>query len=333
VIGLVNSMPGEARRHTEQQFRDILSAAVSDVPVELRFFSLEASSHDRAHAGAHRASGRPHYDDMATLEAAAPDGLIVTGMPPRAASLTDEPYWPKLTELVDFATDAEIPTVWSCLAAHAAVLYLDGIERQRLPQKLLGLVDCTRTEAEHPIMGGLPWRWQMPHSRYNDLPEQALATSGYRVLSRSAVAGADIFVRETGPLFLFCQGHPEYDAHTLLREYRRDVRQFLTGERDTFPAEPDNYFGPEVSALLAGFRNRALRKRRIDMFEAFPMDACAAELRHAWRNLAIGLYANWLTHVAERKMRRAEGGGVALTGAAARLADMGAAPPLGAAAE
>jgi homoserine O-succinyltransferase len=301
VIGLVNSMPGEARRHTEQQFRSVLSAAVRDVPVELRFFSLEGAAHGRAHP---RTPERPHYDDTAMLEAAAPDGLIVTGMPPRAALLSEEPYWPKMTELVDFACEAEIPTVWSCLAAHAAVFYLDGIERRRMPQKLSGLVECARTEAEHPIMGGLPQRWQVPHSRYNDLPEDRLRSNGYRILSRSGAAGADIFVRDTGPLFLFCQGHPEYDAQTLLREYRRDVRQFLAGERDAFPAEPDNYFGPEVTARLAAFRARALADRRVALFEDFPMEACAAELEHGWRDIAVGLYANWLGHVAERKLRR-----------------------------
>jgi len=312
VIGLVNSMPGEARRHTEQQFRAILSAAVRDVPVELRFFSLEAPRRGRTHAGARAAAGQPHYDDTATLEAAPPDGLIVTGMPPRAASLRDEPYWPKLTLLADFAVDAGIPTVWSCLAAHAAVLYFDGIERRRLPQKLSGVVDCVRTEAEHPATGGLPRRWRVPHSRYNDIAERDLLARGYRILSRS-VAGPDgfapdLFAKDAGAPFLFCQGHPEYDTQALLREYRRDVRQFLAGERDGFPQAPQDYFGPDATARLAAFRAHALRERRIDTLEKFPLAACVADLTHGWSDLAVGLYANWLAQVAERKARGERGG-------------------------
>ena len=81
VIALVNSMPGEAQRQTEQQFGGILAATGRDV--ELRFYSLDAER-------------PPHYQDSAALRGAPPDGLIVTGMPPRAASLADEPYWPKL---------------------------------------------------------------------------------------------------------------------------------------------------------------------------------------------------------------------------------------------
>jgi homoserine O-succinyltransferase len=300
VIGLVNSMPGEARRHTERQFRAILSAAARGRPLELRFFSFDPVASDRAD---------PRYDDIGALEAAAPDGLIVTGAPPRATRLRDEPYWPKLTRLADFAMEAGMPTMWSCLAAHAAVLHLDGIERVRLPQKLSGVVECARTGAGHPAMQDLPQRWHVPHSRYNDLPEHDLLACGYTILSRSDAAGADIFakdtfVKDTGAPFLFCQGHPEYDAHALLREYRRDIRQFLAGERDEFPRAPHGCFGAEVTARLDAFRGRALCERTVDVFENFPMAACLADLRHTWQQVAFGLYGNWLAQVAERKAGR-----------------------------
>ena len=296
VIGLVNSMPGEALGHTERQFRDILSAACGQATPRLRFFTLD----DVSRAG-------PRYDDVAALATAEVDGLIVTGMPPRAASLRDEPYWDKLAALVDFAMEHAIPTVWSCLAAHAAVLHLDGIERQRLPEKLSGLVACTRAETDHALLAGLPERWWMPHSRYNELPTEALRRAGYRLLSHGADAGADagadLFARDDAP-FLFCQGHPEYDAAALLREYRRDIRQFLAGERDSYPAAPRDYLSDAVAPQLAAFHRQALRDRTPDTIAAFPMDACLADLTHSWRDLAIGIYANWLGLVAERQAAR-----------------------------
>jgi homoserine O-succinyltransferase len=280
VIGLVNSMPGEARKATEQQFRAILAA--TGQPADLRVLSLA---------------------DMAHLESDIPDGLIVTGMPPRAGPLSEEPHWRPLTRLVDFASDNAIPTVWSCLAAHAAVLYLDGIERRRLPQKLSGVFDCTRTDTTHPLLSGLPRQWRIPHSRWNELPEADLVASGYHILSRSSASGVDIFVKEAGAEFLFCQGHPEYDAQTLLREYRRDIRQFLSGERDTYPQMPRGYFGQAVTSLLAEFQQRALRERTIESMQAFPTSACTADVRHAWQGLAIGLYANWLSCIASHRVR------------------------------
>jgi len=315
VVGLVNGMPGEAFGHTERQFRAILAEAGGE-QVELRLYSLDGA--------------RPQCHDITALRVAPPDELIVTGMPPRAAALTDEPYWHTLTALVDFAAGRAVPTVWSCLAAHAAVLYLDGIERRRLPEKLSGLVECTRTDAGHPAMDGLPWRWQMPHSRYNDLPEATLRARGYRILSRSAAAGADIFAKTVGAPFLFCQGHPEYDAHTLLLEYRRDIRQFLAGERDAYPAAPQNYFSPNVLALLAAFRDRSLRERRIETFEAFPMAACAADVSHGWYDLAVSLYANWLAGVVTRMGRYPEAGEIEPARIAEHRAETKAVPTFGA---
>jgi len=288
-VALVNSMPGEARQATEQQFRTILAA--TGRPVELRVVSLT---------------------DMASLDSDIPDGMIVTGMPPRAGPLSEEPHWRPLTELVDFASDNAIPTVWSCLAAHAAVLYLDGIERSRLPQKLSGVFDCTRVEPAHRLLSGLPKQWQIPHSRWNELPEADLVAHGYRILSRSAEGGVDIFVKEGGARFLFCQGHPEYDAHALLREYRRDIRQYLTGERDTYPPMPQGIFSPPVAALLEAFRQYAIGARGIDALAGFPTAACNSDVRHTWLGLAVGLYANWLSDIADHKSRRSAVAGVGL---------------------
>ncbi len=106
IIGLVNSMPGEARQHTEQQFRTILLAAARNRRVELRFFWIDAFISAEADG-----APPPRYDEISMLETAVPDGLIVTGMPPRAAALVDEPCWRKLTELVDLATHHAVPTV------------------------------------------------------------------------------------------------------------------------------------------------------------------------------------------------------------------------------
>ncbi len=300
-IGLVNGMPGEAQRLTEQQFRAILSAASGDT-ARLVVFTPGLATRGLVAEGA-----RAINADMAALAAAGLDGLIVTGMPPRAAKLVDEPFWPRLTAVADFALDHALPTVWSCLAAHAVILYLDGIERRRLPRKLSGLMDCTRTETAHPLANALPERWQLPHSRYNDLPEDILRDGGYRMLSNSAQAGADIFTKDFGPgdtvPFLFCQGHPEYDADTLLREYRRDVRQYLSGANDAYPELPHGMFGADVSAQLTAFRTRADHARQADTLAAFPWASCVAGLSHSWRDLTVGLYANWLAQVADRKPR------------------------------
>src|SRR5262249_8678560 len=153
------------------------------------------------------------YSDLDDLWGSQLDGLIVTGTEPRTARLTDEPYWASLARLIEWADARTHSTVWSCLAAHAAVLHLDGIRRRRLDSKCFGVFECSRVFA-HPLTAALPLRLRMPHSRWNDVPEDALRACGYRVLTRSN-AGVDAFLKKRRSLFVFFQGHPEYEANTL----------------------------------------------------------------------------------------------------------------------
>jgi homoserine O-succinyltransferase/O-acetyltransferase len=55
----------------------------------------------------------------------------------------------------------------------------------------------------------------------------ALGDSGYFVLTQSAEGGVDTFVKKKKQsLFVHFQGHPEYGAETLLKEYREISRDF-----------------------------------------------------------------------------------------------------------
>jgi homoserine O-succinyltransferase/O-acetyltransferase len=297
VIGLVNNMPDPALRTTERQFWSLLSAASGNIPVCLRLFylpELPRQDWDRSLV--------PYgYEDVSELWATEIDGLIVTGTEPRAAALVDEPYWANLTKLVDWAEDHTVSTIWSCLAAHAAVLHLDGIDRCALGEKLSGTFDCTKAE-DHALMIGAPSQWRVPHSRYNGLPVEVLARRGYRILSRSLYAGADTFVKQRKSLFIFFQGHPEYDSGALFREYRRDVRRFLAGERTEFPEMPQNYFDNNTGTVLAEFRERALRQPSLNLLSSFPT-VTEGELGNAWRAFAVQIYRNWLLYLIERRLQ------------------------------
>jgi homoserine O-succinyltransferase len=299
VIGLVNNMPDAALRTTERQFRDLLAAASRDIVVQFRLFALPDVPRD---AGQSYIS--QHCDDIQELWAdGAVDGLIVTGTEPRAPDLRDEPYWRSLTRLIDWAEHHTISTVWSCLAAHAAVLHRDGIERRPLGEKLSGVFECSKA-SRHPIIAGLPAQWSTPHSRYNEVPEAALSAKGYEILARSADAGADLFVAGRRSLFLFVQGHPEYDAGALLREYRRDVARFLTGDRASYPEMPRGYFSPAATAAFEAFRGRALSSRNAVPIEHFPAAAAREDhLTSTWHDSAVGIYANWLRYIVEQKSR------------------------------
>jgi homoserine O-succinyltransferase/O-acetyltransferase len=293
VIGLVNNMSDAALRTTEQQFHALLSAPLSGHRVCLRsFFLPEIPRSDIV-----RLRFMQHYEPIDALWESHVDGLIVTGAEPRAEVLTDEPYWDSLTKLVDWAEDHTVSTIWSCLAAHATVHHLDGIDRRLLEKKLSGVYNC-RKVADHPILAGIPPQWDVPHSRYNGLPEELLASMGYRVLSTSMKTGADVFVRERDSLFVFLHGHPEYRVDALFREYRRDVIRFLSSEQESYPDLPEGYFDENTAQLLATFRQRAIQQRSMDLIVDLPAHGAANErLPHAWRDVAIKLFANWLLYL------------------------------------
>ncbi len=167
--------------------------------------------------------------------------LIVTGAEPRTAVLSDELYWRSLARLVDWAEEHTVSTIWSCLAAHAAVLHLDGISRERYAAKLHGVFSCERI-GDHQLLAGMPSSWGTPHSRLNTLDPDTLRAAGYDLVSISADAGADAFLKQLGSLFVFLQGHPEYDPGALLGEYRRDVGRYLAGTFEHLPGHAARVF-------------------------------------------------------------------------------------------
>jgi len=166
--------------------------------------------------------------------------------------------------------------------------------------------DC-KTVSAHPLTKGAAPLRPVPHSRWNDLPEPALTSCGYRILTRSAAAGVDMFARQERnlhSLFVSLQGHPEYEAATLLREYRRDIGRFLRGEQERYPETPQGYFSDAASAIVDAFRTRALGERRADLIADFPMRALEAGLSARWQRSAIDIYERWLDYLKERKAER-----------------------------
>jgi homoserine O-succinyltransferase len=296
VIGLVNNMPPQAVQSTERQFCALLAASPRRFDVDVRLFSLTGSAHgSRADA----------YGGLPELLTSRLDGLVVTGARPTAPDMRDEPGWPLLARLIDHAREHVIPTVWSCLAAHAVALHMHGIARRPLPRKLSGLAECVRTESDHPLAACLPTRWRVPHSRYNELPEQELVAHGYEILSRSSEAGADIFIYERDTRFLFFHGHPEYEPTTLLREYHRDVGEYLSGKRQSYPDIPTNYLGPQAVASVELFRERAIKHRDPALLASFPFAQCEDGLGAPWHDVAVGVWTNWLAQLRPRSFEHA----------------------------
>lgn len=292
VIGLINNMPDPALKATERQFMALLRAAAPNGRIRFHCFSLPSV----ARSEAARWHIDTEYADIAKLPRLRIDGLIVTGAEPKAATLQEEAYWPDLTAIIDWAKAHTRSAIFSCLAAHAAVLHLDGIERQRLGTKCSGVFDCARVGSDW-LTADLTSPLRIAHSRLNELGESDLLGCGYRVLTRSTEAGVDIFTKAFRSHFVFFQGHPEYDALSLQREYLRDVARYLSGERDVYPAVPHGYFDTATESRLATFRKRASIERTPALAAELPALTLRADI--AAGTAAAVIFKNWVDYLAE----------------------------------
>jgi homoserine O-succinyltransferase/O-acetyltransferase len=291
-IGLINNMPDPALQATERQFMRLLTAAAGNNLVRFHCFSLPSVI--RSQPAKWRVDRK--YTDIAELDRLHIDGLIVTGAEPNAAILPQEPFWQDLTDIIDWAKTNTRSTIWSCLAAHAAVLHRDGIERHRLDAKCSGIYDCFAV-ADHWLTNGLPSPFPVSHSRLNELRATDLTARDYQLLTVSPQGGVDIFAKQLHSQFIFFQGHPEYDPLSLEREYLRDISRFLAGERDDYPAFPAGYFDSETEARLADFERRARVERRPALSSELP----DRTLRHdsATATAATALLRNWLSYLSD----------------------------------
>jgi homoserine O-succinyltransferase/O-acetyltransferase len=295
-VALINNMPDPALEDTELQFFELLDAASGELPLSVKLYALPTIARGER--------VEPHlksfYFGIEDLWKDPIDAAIVTGTEPLQPDLRQEPYWAELVQVLEWAERNTASTVLSCLAAHAGVLHSDGIERHRLSGKRFGVFDARKVR-EHPLTAQLANPVRFPHSRWNELWADELHACGYAVLTESERAGVDVFVKNKGQsLFVHFQGHPEYGAQTLHKEYRRDIKRFLRGERETYPNMPEGYFDPVATEALAAFETRARSDRREEVMGHFP-SAAEEKVERTWASSATGLYRNWLRYIVSRK--------------------------------
>ena len=287
VIGLVNNMPASAFDATEVQFGSLLREAATRMQprlrVQLRCFAVNPFVGSTC-------------EGLDALWRSRVDALIVTGTPPQAERLSDEPSLPLLARVADWAAANTDAALWSCFGAHAAVHYLDGLTRHRLPAKLSGVFRCERA-SQNGLMASAPMHWPVPHSRHYDLDAQAVAQAGYHILSRgpglaAGTDGLDSFEKKVGrSWFLMLQGHPEYGASSLLREYRRDLRRALAAGADALPALPIGCMAPALVAILQQSPTSPSALAALDA-------AIEQHAEPAWHGPAVALFQRWLAQIA-----------------------------------
>jgi homoserine O-succinyltransferase len=236
-----------------------------------------------------------YYSRFGDLREQGLDALIITGANVVSPALDQEPFWNPLMEVVDWARGHVASTLCSCLATHAMLKRFYGIERRPLPEKRWGVYSHRLSAPGHPLLREINTRFDVPHSRCNDISRAQLEAAGLSVLAESVDGGVHMAVSPDQFRLIFFQGHPEYDTASLLKEYKREVFRYLNGELTGPPPHPEHYF-PEAAAQAADRfvreAERALRDDRPlpDFLEA----EVEPELDNTWGDTAKAIINNWL---------------------------------------
>ena len=113
--------------------------------------------------------------------------------------------------------------------------------------------------------------------------------------------GVDTFVKQDAGLFVFFQGHPEYESETLLGEYRRDVGRYLKGEMETYPLLPLDYFEEETERSLREIEAMARASRQEKLIGEVSAVLNGVRIQNTWHSTAVLIYRNWLQHLCTQK--------------------------------
>ena len=287
-IGLMNNMPDAAMEATERQFLRLIGGCNRIAQFYVYPFSppqikrgVDASRHIEK-----------YYYDFDQLKSDGLDALIVSGANPVCPELPDESFWGPMVETLDWATEHVTSTLCACLATHAAFLHLHEVSRRPLSEKRRGVFPH-RVVADHPLVRNINSRFDVPHSRWNDISATEMRGAGQQVLVQSEEAGVHLATSADGLRLIFFQGHPEYDNFSLLKEYKREVNRFLAGDVDQYPPFPTHYFMPEMIPLLDEYRGDAEEARRLGIdCREFPESDIVVD--NTWGDTGKIVFNNWL---------------------------------------
>jgi homoserine O-succinyltransferase len=284
-IGFLNMMPDAALRATERQFIRLVGACNRIAQFYVYPFSLPQI----ARGPDARAYIAEHYSTFDDLRESGLDALIITGANVANPALHEEPFWAPLAEVARWAERNVTSTLCSCLATHALLKMRHGIDRQPLPAKRWGVYSHKVTDPGHPLLREVNTRFDAPHSRHNDISRGQFESAGLTVLAESARGGVHMATSPDQFRLIYFQGHPEYDATSLWKEYKREALRFAAGERDR-PPLPENYLNVEAATLARDLIDAAGDPGRIAEIEA----AVEPLLDNTWGDTAKAIFNNWL---------------------------------------
>lgn len=303
-IGLLNMMPDAALEATERQFFRLVGESNQIAQFYVHPFSLKElprSPQAQAHID-------QYYKTFDQIKEEGLDALIITGANVIGPELSEQPFWNPLIEIIGWAYENVTSTLCSCLATHAVLQFRYKQKRIPMPAKRWGVYPHKVRDPYHPLTSGMNTRFDVPHSRFNEIRREQFEQARLKILVESETAGVHLATSEDGFRIVFFQGHPEYDVISLLKEYKREVGRYIRGEVDDYPPLPENYFSRQSAAILEEYRDWIIAARSSGAEPPeFPEDLLVPQLDNTWHDSAEAVINNWIgkvyqiTHIDRRK--------------------------------
>ncbi len=290
-IGLLNMMPDSALAATERQFFRLLGASNHIVQFHVHPFTIDGL--DRSQTAQEYID--MHYEPFAKIKNDGLDGLIVSGANITQPTLPEESFWGPLTDVFCWAKENVTSTLCSCLATHALIEFCHDIRRTHLGTKRWGVFPHRIIDRQHPLVSDINTRFDVPHSRFNEVFSTDIQAAGLKVLVESPTAGVHLAVSPDGFRVVYFQGHPEYDSISLMKEYKREALRYYQGELEGYPPFPENYFNTEAISILDEYKKQLINaKKSTGKLPDFPEQAVSNLLDITWRDTAKAVFNNWL---------------------------------------
>ena len=286
-IGLLNMMPDAALEATERQFFRLVGHSNQIAQFYMHPFSLTSIKRGLK-ASEHL---KTHYKTFDEIKSQGLDALIISGANVSATDLQLAPFYDQLKEVVDWSYENVTSTLCSCLATHAVLEFKYGQKRQPIGAKHWGVFPHKVINRSHPLVKGVNTRFDIPHSRFNEISEEQFSDAGIRVLAKSKI-GVHLAVSPDLFRLVFFQGHPEYDSISLLKEYKREVAIYLEDNGSEYPPFPSNYLSLQSQAILEEYRAKLDSKKA--SIDNFPEELIADKLDNTWHDSANAIINNWI---------------------------------------
>ena len=290
-IGLLNMMPDAALEATERQFYRLVGESNQIAQFYMHPFTL--ASLERGDQAARHI--QQHYQDFDKIKEQGLDALIITGANVTQPELSKEPFWEPLIDVIDWAYEHVTSTICSCLATHAVLEFRYQQPRQRLPEKCWGVYSHKVIDRHHPLVSGMNTKFDVPHSRFNQVHRQQFIDAGLTVLAESEESGVHLAVSEDLFRLVFFQGHPEYDVISLMKEYKRDLFNWYQHQNTEVPPYPSNYFDLQAQAILDEYQKALVSGSKSQ--KDFPEQLIFQHLDNTWHDSAEAVINNWIGKV------------------------------------